>query len=72
MEGTYLVPAGFVRDVFDSTVNVIHGIGLGRDVIFGGLGDGVVLGNVCHFVCLLVFLNCVLFRSSYVLFVDEG
>ena len=53
----YLVPAGFVRDVFDVAVDVIHGIGLGGDVLFGGLGNGVVLGHVCHFGCLLVLLK---------------
>ena len=67
-EGTYLVQGGFVRDVFDVAVDVIHGIGLCGNILFGGLGDGVVLGDVCHFVCLLVLLKyCARFWYWYVI-----
>ena len=63
MRGAYFVSTSFVRDVFDSAVDVIHRVGLGGDILFGGLRDGVVLGYVCHFGWLFVCLakNCVMY-----------
>ena len=56
-EGAYLVAASFVRDVFNGAVDVIHRVGLGGNVFFGGLGDGVILGYVCHCGCLFVYVE---------------
>ena len=62
-EDAYLVSTSFVRDVFGVAVDIIHRVGLGGDILFGGLGDGVVLGYVCHFGWLFVYLakNCIMF-----------
>ena len=63
MKVAYLVSTSFVRYVFDSAVDVIHRVGLGGNILFGGLGDGVVLGYVCH--CGWLFVRyvrvCVMF-----------
>ena len=56
-ESAYLVATSFVRDVFNSAVDVVHRVGLGGNVLFGGLGDGVVLGYVCHCGCLFVYVE---------------
>ncbi len=54
-------------------MDVIHRVGLGGNVLFGGLGDGVVFGNVCHCLCLFGFVkDCVMFGIRMVLIVDEG
>lgn len=59
MRGAYLVSTSLVGDIFDIAVDVIHRVGLGGDVVFGGLGDGMVLDFVCHcgwlFVCLVQY-----------------
>ena len=62
-EDAYFVSTSFVRYVFDIAVDIIHRVGLGGDILFGGLGDGVVLRYVCHFGWLFVCLakNCVMF-----------
>ena len=54
MEGAYLVSTSFVRDVFGIAVDVIHRVGLGGDILFGSLGDSVVLGYVCHGDCFVM------------------
>ena len=53
-------------------MDVIHRVGLGGDVLFGGLGDGVVLGYVCHFVCISFVKDYVMFGIRMFLMVDEG
>ena len=52
-------------------MDVIHRVGLGRDVLFGGLGDGVVFGDVCHCVCFFGEVLCYIWYS-YALIVDKG
>ena len=47
----YLVSRRFVRDVLGITMDVVHRVGLRRDVFVGSLGDGVVVDLVCHGVC---------------------
>ena len=38
-------------------MDVIHRVGLGGDVLCGGLGLGVVFGNVCH--CVGLFISVI-------------
>ena len=43
-----LVARGFVGDVFGCAVDVIHGVGLCGDVVFGGAGGSVVSDCIGH------------------------
>lgn len=45
---TYLVSGSFVGDILRVAVDVVHGVGLGRDVFLGGAGGGGVMDLVCH------------------------
>ncbi len=42
----YLVSGSFVGNILRGAVDVVHGVGVGGDVVFGCAGDGVV----CYFV----------------------
>lgn len=46
--GQYLVSGGFVGDVLCGAVDVVHGVGLSGDVVFGRAGNAVICDFVCH------------------------
>lgn len=45
---TDLVAAGLITDILDVAVDVVHGVGLGGDVLLRGAGGGFVEGCVGH------------------------
>ena len=47
---TYFVAARLITDILDIAVDVVHGVGLGGDVLLGGAGGGFVHGGVGHVV----------------------
>lgn len=46
----YFVAAGLVTDILNIAVDVVHGVGLGGDVLLRGAGGGFVEGCVGHIV----------------------
>ncbi len=46
--GGYLVAARFVGDIFYVSMDVVHWVGHGGDVLLGCAGAGVVLDLICH------------------------
>ena len=52
----YLVPGSLVADIFSVAVDIVHGVGLRRDVLLSGAGSGSVDGLIRH--CLFfIFSN---------------